>query len=52
LRENRPQEAESLLAELVSEFPENPLFHRELARARELARGNRPPAPVSGSGAR
>jgi predicted Zn-dependent protease len=52
LREKRPQEAERLLAELVSEFPGNPLFHQELARARELARGNRPSASASGSGGR
>jgi len=30
LREKRPQRAQSLLAGLVSEFPENPLFKREL----------------------
>ncbi|MCC7174855.1 MAG: hypothetical protein IT159_06635 [Bryobacterales bacterium] len=38
LREKRPWEAEGLLAGLSAEFPENPLFHQELARARELAR--------------
>ncbi len=32
LREKRPQRAQALLAELVSEFPENPLFKRELAK--------------------
>jgi len=40
LREKRPLEAEGLLAGLVTEFPENPLFLRELARARELVRKN------------
>ncbi len=38
LRERRPWEAQSLLAGLTAEFPENPLFRRELARASELAR--------------
>lgn len=38
LREKRPSGAEGLLTGLVAEFPENPLFRRELARARELAR--------------
>ncbi|HUK53609.1 MAG TPA: hypothetical protein VL099_10010 [Candidatus Binatia bacterium] len=32
LREKRPQRAQALLANLVSEFPENPLFKRELAK--------------------
>jgi hypothetical protein len=38
LREKRPHEAERLLAELMAEFPENPLIKREYARAGELAR--------------
>jgi hypothetical protein len=38
LRENRPRDAERLLAGLIAEFPENPLIRRELARAGELAR--------------
>jgi hypothetical protein len=38
LREKRPAEAERLLADLVAEFPENPLLRRELARAGGLAR--------------
>lgn len=36
LREKRPREAERLLDALVTEFPENPLLKRELARARVL----------------
>ena len=40
LREKRPAEAETLLAGLVAEFPENPLFRRELVRAGEQARKN------------
>lgn len=32
LREHRPQESERLLAELVREFPENPVLRRELAK--------------------
>lgn len=42
LREKRPWEAESLLSGLCAEFPQNPLFRRELERARELARAARP----------
>jgi predicted Zn-dependent protease len=38
LRDKRPGDAENLLAGLASEFPENPLIRRELARAGELAR--------------
>ncbi|MFB3779354.1 MAG: hypothetical protein ACE141_17180 [Bryobacteraceae bacterium] len=52
LREKRPHEAERLLAGLVAEYPENPLFHRELARASELARAGRVSAVASGSGGR
>jgi predicted Zn-dependent protease len=52
LREKRPWEAEELLAGLAAEFPENPLFPRELARARELARLRRPAVSSYGSGAR
>jgi predicted Zn-dependent protease len=36
LREKRPWEAEKLLAELVKEYPENPLLKRELARTRKI----------------
>jgi hypothetical protein len=50
LREKQPQEAESLLAGLALEFPENLLLRRELARARELARGRSPAVAASGSG--
>jgi len=32
LREKRPQRAQALLANLASEFPENPLFRRELEK--------------------
>jgi hypothetical protein len=32
LREKQPQRAQALLAHLVSEFPQNPLFARELAK--------------------
>ena len=52
LREKRAQDAENLLAALVSEFPENPLLRRELERARGLARRGRPAAPASGNGSR
>ena len=38
LREARPQEAQGLLAGLASEYPENPLIRRELARVGEMAR--------------
>ena len=31
LRENRPQEARSILIELKKEFPNNALYDRELA---------------------
>ncbi len=49
LREKRPWEAERLLAGLLAEFPSNTLFQRELARARELARGR--PGPASAQAA-
>jgi len=32
LREKRPRAAEQILAELVNDFPENPLFRKELAQ--------------------
>ena len=32
LRENKPRVAEQILAELVLEYPENPLFKQELAQ--------------------
>jgi hypothetical protein len=37
IREKRPRDAESLLAGLAAEYPENPLIRQELARARKLA---------------
>lgn len=38
LREKKPQEAETLLAELVRDFPENPLLRMELKKASEQVR--------------
>jgi len=40
VREKRPGKAEELLAGLVSEFPENPLFRKELLRVGRLAHPN------------
>jgi hypothetical protein len=37
MREKRPADAESLLAGLATEYPQNPLIRKELARARKLA---------------
>jgi hypothetical protein len=37
IREKRPWDAESLLAGLASEYPENPLIRKELERTRRLA---------------
>ncbi|HEX3746720.1 MAG TPA: hypothetical protein VHW09_22435 [Bryobacteraceae bacterium] len=37
MREKRPGDAESLLAGLASEYPQNPLIREELARARKQA---------------
>jgi hypothetical protein len=37
MREKRPWDAESLLAGLATEYPQNPLIHHELARARKEA---------------
>ena len=37
VREKRPEKAEELLAGLVAQFPQNPLFRQELARAGRLA---------------
>jgi hypothetical protein len=37
MREKRPWDAESLLAGLATEYPQNPLIREELARARKLA---------------
>jgi len=37
LREKRPWDAESLLAGLAAEYPENPLIRKELERTRKLA---------------
>jgi len=42
VREKRLDKAEVLLAALVSEFPENPLFRQELSRVSRLAHPNRP----------
>jgi hypothetical protein len=41
LREKRPKDCERLLAELAREFPENPLFHKELVKVRAMLRSNR-----------
>ena len=38
MREKRAAKAESLLAGLAADFPENPLIKKELARASEMAR--------------
>jgi len=37
IREKRPRDAESLLAGLATEYPENPLIRKELERTRKLA---------------
>ncbi len=37
MREKRPWDAESLLAGLATEYPQNPLILKELARARRMA---------------
>ncbi|HUB78437.1 MAG TPA: hypothetical protein VMB03_06565 [Bryobacteraceae bacterium] len=37
MREKRPWDAERLLAGLASEYPQNPLIHQELTRARKEA---------------
>ena len=42
VREKRPGKAEVLLAGLASEFPENPLFRKELLRVSRLAHPNQP----------
>jgi hypothetical protein len=36
IREKRPAKAEELLAGLVAQYPENPLFRKELARVRRM----------------
>jgi hypothetical protein len=41
LREKRYAECERLLAGLARDFPENPLFKKELVKVSELARGKR-----------
>jgi hypothetical protein len=46
MREKRPAVAEKLLSGLVTEFPENPLFQRELARVRKQVRASAP-APLT-----
>ena len=38
LREKKLGEAQKILAELAREYPENPLFKRELARVEETLR--------------
>jgi hypothetical protein len=40
LREQRMKEAENLLRSVATEFPENPLFHRELKRISDMRRAN------------
>jgi hypothetical protein len=45
VREKRPDKAEVLLAGLVSDFPENPLFRKELLRVSRLAHPNQPARP-------
>jgi hypothetical protein len=50
LREKRPWEAEFLLSGLCADFPANPLFRRELDRARNLVR-LRAPSATTGDGA-
>lgn len=42
LRENQPAQARDLYAQLVREFPENPLFPHELAIATARASGGKP----------
>jgi len=37
MREKRPWDAETLLASLANEYPQNPLIHKELMRARKEA---------------
>jgi hypothetical protein len=37
MREKRPRDAEALLASLASEYPQNSLIRKELARARKEA---------------
>ena len=39
LREGQPRESQVQLSELVREFPENPLFRKELARISDGLRG-------------
>ncbi|WP_155121321.1 hypothetical protein [Bryobacter aggregatus] len=41
LREKRPQSAEILLSELSREFPENPLFQKELQKLRPTLKGTK-----------
>jgi hypothetical protein len=41
LREKRPADCERLLAELVREFPENPLFRKELGKVRAVMSSGR-----------
>lgn len=41
LREKRPKECERLLAELARDFPENPLFRKELGKIRAMLYPNR-----------
>jgi hypothetical protein len=41
LREKRPKDCERLLSELAREFPENPLFRKELAKVRAMTFSSR-----------
>jgi len=45
LREKRPRVAEQILGELVSEYPENPLFKKELSQLTVKLQSARPLAP-------
>jgi hypothetical protein len=46
LREKKPQEVEKLLAELVHDFPENPLFRAELSKVSEQVHAQVPAVQV------
>lgn len=49
LREQKPEEAEQLLRGLANEFPENPLFGKELIRLQSRWAGTRVRQPVEGA---
>ena len=44
LREKRPRAAEQILAELVNDYPENPLFRKELAQLSVKLQSGKPAA--------